>query len=92
MLELFKKRSMVILFSVLWGLGLATLFAGVANNRSCLIVRGELPIDVEKKIFQYPDLENKCYQFKSYLEPCQVEINKKVKIQSNLTSGKDSNI
>ena len=48
MLEIFSKRPMVVLLSILWGLGLATLFASVANSRNCIIVRGELPSDIEK--------------------------------------------
>lgn len=80
MLEIFTKRPMVVLISVLWGIGLATLFASVANKRNCVIVRGELPNEIEEKIFQYPDLENKCYQFKSYLQPCSNEIYPIVKI------------
>ncbi len=81
MLEIFKKRPMVILISALWGIGLATLFASVANKRNCIIVRGELPEELEQKIFQYPELENKCYQYKSYIQPCQREIYTKVKIE-----------
>lgn len=80
MLEIFSKRPMVILLSVLWGLGLATLFASVANGRNCIIVRGELPAEVEKKVFQYPDLKDKCYTYKSYITPCENEIYKKVLI------------
>jgi hypothetical protein len=81
MLEIFSKRPMIVLLSVVWGIGLATLFASVANNRNCIIVRGELPSDIEQKVFQYPDLENKCYTYKSYLTPCETEIYKKVKIE-----------
>jgi hypothetical protein len=81
MLEIFSKRPMIILLSIVWGLGLATLFASVANNRNCIIVRGELPSDIEQKVFQYPDLENKCYTYKSYMTPCETEIYKKVKIE-----------
>ena len=81
MLEIFSKRPMIVLLSIVWGLGLATLFASVANNRNCIIVRGELPSDIEQKVFQYPDLENKCYTYKSYLTPCETEIYKKVKIE-----------
>jgi hypothetical protein len=33
MLEIFKNRPMIILISILWGLGLATLFTSVASNR-----------------------------------------------------------
>jgi len=81
MLEIFSKRPMIVLLSVVWGIGLATLFASVANNRNCIIVRGELPSDIEQKVFQYPDLENKCYTYKSYMTPCETEIYKKVKIE-----------
>ena len=81
MLEIFTKRPTVILLSVLWGLGLATLFAGVAYSRNCVIVRGEVPQELEKKIFQYPDLKDKCYTFKSYLAPCANETHKVVPIQ-----------
>lgn len=80
MLEIFSRRPMVILLSVLWGIGLATLFASVANNRNCIIVRGELPTEVEKMVFQYPDLEDKCYTYKSYITPCENEIYKVVKV------------
>jgi len=81
MLEIFSKRPMIVLLSIVWGIGLATLFASVANNRNCIIVRGELPSDIEQKVFQYPDLENKCYTYKSYMTPCETEIYKKVKIE-----------
>ena len=80
MLEVFSKRPMVILISILWGLGLATLFASVANARNCIIVRGELPSEIEQKVFQYPELEDKCYTYKSYIAPCDTETHKKVKI------------
>jgi hypothetical protein len=80
MLEIFSKRPMVVLLSILWGIGLATLFAGVANSRNCIIVRGELPSDIEKKVFQYADLKDKCYTYKSYIAPCDTETHKTVKI------------
>jgi hypothetical protein len=80
MLEIFSKRPMIVLLSVLWGLGLATLFASVANSRNCIIVRGELPEEIEKKVFQYPDLQDKCYTYKSYITPCENEIYTKVPI------------
>jgi hypothetical protein len=80
MLEIFKKRPMVILISILWGLGLATLFAGVANRRNC-IVRGEEPKSIQSKIFSYPN-KNNCYSYSSYLVPCNTEIYKNVKIKT----------
>ena len=82
MLEIFSRRPMVILLSVVWGIGLATLFASVANSSNCIIVRGELPTEVEKMVFQYPDLEDKCYTYKSYITPCENEVYKVVKLTS----------
>jgi hypothetical protein len=80
MLEIFSKRPMVVILSIVWGIGLATLFASVANSRNCIIVRGELPSDIEKKVFQYADLKDKCYTYKSYIAPCVTETHKIVKI------------
>ncbi len=84
MLEIFSKRPMIVLLSVLWGLGLATLFASVANSRNCIIVRGELPAEIEQKVFQYPGIEDKCFTYKSYITPCETETHKKVKLVKNI--------
>ena len=88
MLDIFSQRPMVVLLSVLWGLGLATLFVSVANNRNCIIVRGEKPSEIEKKVFQYSDLDNKCYKYKSYMTPCETETYKKVPIQEGAVKKK----
>lgn len=82
MLDLFKKPSFTIVLSIVWGLGLAILLGGAIQNRNCIIVRSELPQTIENKVFQYPELENKCYQYKSYLSQCDFETHKKVKILS----------
>jgi hypothetical protein len=81
MLEIFSKRPMIVLLSVLWGLGLATLFASVANSRNCIIVRGETPVEIEQKVFQYPGIEDKCFTYKSYITACENETHKKVTIR-----------
>ena len=86
MLEIFKQKGIVILVSILWGFGLASLFSSVANRRNCILVRGEHPNEIEEKVFQYPDIEDKCYQYKSYLSPCKNEIYKSVKIKKKFSN------
>lgn len=91
MLEIFKKKSMVVLISVLWGLGLATFFASISSKRNCIIVRGELPSEIQQKIFQYPDIQDKCYQYSSYLHDCPNELHPIVKIDDSLKKTKEKN-
>jgi hypothetical protein len=43
------------------------------------IIRGELPSSIQKKIFQYPGISNKCYRYESYIVPCENETYKVVK-------------
>lgn len=83
MLEFFKRRSVVILLSVLWGVGLASIFISASNTRNCIIVRGEMPAEIEKKIFQYPGESEKCYTYKSKIAPCVQETHKVVPIISS---------
>ena len=49
-----------IVFSILLGLGLATLFRQSCNSNKCLVFKAP-PLDqIKNKVFNY---NNKCYQF-----------------------------
>ena len=56
-----------IIISILIGLGLATLFRKVCNDRSCLVFFGPKYTDIDKKTFSY---NNKCYTFEKKTGSC----------------------
>jgi hypothetical protein len=49
-----------ILISIIWGLGLATLFRRVCVGRNCIIVQAPKLNEVRKNIYGF---EGKCYRF-----------------------------
>lgn len=56
-----------IIMSILLGLGLASLFRRVCNERNCLAFKGP-PLDkIQNKTFKY---NKKCYKFISEAESC----------------------
>lgn len=56
-----------IVISVLLGLGLATLFRKVCNNRNCLRFEGAPLSKITEQIFKF---EEKCYKFTSDIQKC----------------------
>ena len=61
------------IISILLGLGLATLFRKVCNDRNCLVFKAPGIDKIENQIFEFDD---KCYKFKKKATKC----NKKKKI------------
>jgi hypothetical protein len=53
--------------SILLGLGLATLFRKVCNDRNCLIFKAPEPSKIKDKVFQFND---KCYKYEQQAESC----------------------
>ena len=56
-----------IIISIILGLGLATLFRKVCNDRSCLVFTGPPPTKVENNKYAY---DGKCYKFKTEAIKC----------------------
>jgi hypothetical protein len=56
-----------IVISILLGLGLASLFRKVCNDRNCLIFKAPEMNEVTKNTYTYGD---KCYNFKSKAVKC----------------------
>ena len=56
-----------IVISILLGLGLASLFRKVCNDRNCLIFKAPEMNEVTKNTYAYGD---KCYTFKEQLAKC----------------------
>ena len=59
--------------SILLGLGLATLFRKVCNDRSCLVFHAPHINKIKGQIF---DFDGKCYTFREKAERC--DQNKKI--------------
>ena len=55
------------IFSILLGLGLATLFRKACNDRNCIVFKAPNLKKIENQIFKF---ENKCYKFISSIEKC----------------------
>jgi len=56
-----------VIISILLGLGLATLFRKVCNNRNCLKFEGAPLNKITDQIFKF---DNKCYKFTSDIQKC----------------------
>ena len=55
------------LISILLGLGLATLFRKVCNDRNCLVFKGPEMSELDEKIYKFDD---KCYKYKPAAKTC----------------------
>ena len=53
--------------SILLGLGLATLFRKVCNERNCLVFKAPKPNKIKGNIFKFND---KCYKYQEEAETC----------------------
>ena len=71
MIEDFLKTEVgVIIISIIWGLGLATLFKKSCKGDNCTVIeyRGP-PVSNNKHSWRY-DGNNKCYKWIPYLTSC----------------------
>ena len=53
--------------SILLGLGLATMFRKVCNDKNCIIFNGPIISEFDQKTYQYG---NKCYQYSTTQSNC----------------------
>lgn len=65
--KMLHSRSGIIVMSILWGLGLATLFRKVCKDRSCMVFRKPNPGWVEQRVFKDGD---QCIQYRAIRIPC----------------------
>jgi|TARA_B110000285_G_scaffold149349_1_gene166699 hypothetical protein len=67
-----KTEPGKIMLSVILGLGLATLFRKVCNDKKCINFKGPVLSEFEDKVYQYGD---KCYKYGVQANKC--DTNKK---------------
>ena len=70
--NILKSNNAKIIFSIIWGLGLASLFRKVCKGRNCITYRAPNPELINGKSFKF---NNKCYTYKSRLVDCQTQNN-----------------
>ena len=63
-----KKGKIII--SIIWGLGLATLFRKVCKGRNCIVIKGPDPKELENNIYNF---DGKCYTFDSTVTACKLK-------------------
>lgn len=67
MLNLFNNKYIVIILSIIWGLGLSCMFRKVCKDRDCIIYKAPDPDSILNKIWKE---NNKCYTFKTKQTKC----------------------
>jgi hypothetical protein len=71
--RLLTTQTGIFFISVLLGLGLATLFRKVCNDKNCIVFNGPILNEVEGKIFEE---DGECYTYTLTKEAC--NSNKKI--------------
>lgn len=56
-----------IFISIIWGLGLATLFRKVCKGRKCMVIKGPKPEEMDNKVYKF---DEKCYLYKAQNTTC----------------------
>jgi hypothetical protein len=72
LLNCLKDKRIQILISIVWGLGIAMLFRKSCNGRTCIIIKGPKPEDMNDKIYSFND---KCYKYTAKTTSCKAPPN-----------------
>ena len=65
--NLLSTREGKIILSIIWGLGLSALFRRACKGRTCIIIKGPKPSDMNNKIYKF---DNKCYKYTAVNTQC----------------------
>ena len=68
--RLLTTKTGIFFISVLLGLGLATLFRKVCNDKNCIVFNGPVLSEIKDKIFEE---DGKCYKYTLTKEACNSE-------------------
>lgn len=68
--KIFKTPIGITIISIIWGLGLSTIFRYSCSGSKCkvLLYKGPAVNDIEQTIFNYGT--NKCYKFVPVISTC----------------------
>lgn len=68
--DLFKTRTGIIIVSVIWGLGLSTLFRKACEGRKCQVIKHVGPDFDEVAGTYYNYGTSSCYQYHPVMTKC----------------------
>jgi len=68
--DFFKSRLGMILVSIIWGLGLSTIFRKACQGRHCQVIlySGPDPDEIKDTYYEYGT--GTCYQYQPYMTNC----------------------
>lgn len=68
--KLLSSRAGIVLISIIWGLGLSTLFKKACQGRTCRIIKykGPPPDEISQSYYNYGT--SKCYMYIPVLAKC----------------------
>ena len=94
MLSFLETEIGRILISVIWGIGLSTLFKRVCKNKKCIVIESPNPKDIGEKYFKYKG-DNNCYRYDTYISKCRKNPQNIIKtrnLNKSLNEDKENNI
>lgn len=65
--KFFKSRTGIVIVSIIWGVGLATLFKRVCKDNNCIVIKGPSVNEQKKKIYK---VDNSCVTFDTHVSKC----------------------
>lgn len=68
--EILDSKQGKIVLSIIWGLGLASLFRRACKGRKCIVIKGPKPEEMDNKVYKFDD---KCYLYKSQNTSCKLK-------------------
>jgi len=68
--DIFKSRIGIIIISIIWGLGLSTLFRKACQGRHCQVIvyNGPDPNEIKDTYYEY--IDGQCYQYYPFMTKC----------------------
>lgn len=68
--DFFKSKTGIIILSIIWGLGLSTLFRKACQGRKChvIVYNGPDPNEIKDTYYEYGN--GQCYQYDPLLTKC----------------------
>ena len=68
MTEFFGNKSVIVIISIIWGLGMALMFRKSCKNDQCVTV--QVPLEFENGNRIIYDHNKNCYQLQKYFTKC----------------------